>query len=87
VKLRSGQDPLNYPIRLNNRIAALLGAVEGVPGRPTQQTYEVFDLLSRELEVQRTALRTIIEKDLADFNRKLIAAGLQPVVVKQKTIM
>jgi photosystem II stability/assembly factor-like uncharacterized protein len=87
VKLRSGQDPLNYPIRLNNRIAALLGAVEGVPGRPTQQTYEVFDLLSKELEVQRTALRTIIEKDLAEFNRKLVAAGLQPVVVKQKTIM
>ena len=28
TKLRSGQDPLNFPIRLNNKIAALQGVVE-----------------------------------------------------------
>jgi hypothetical protein len=87
VRNRSGQDPLNYPIRLNNRIAALLGAVEGVPGRPTQQSYEVFDLLSKELETQRGALRIIIETDLANFNKMLVAAGLEPIVLKQKTVM
>jgi hypothetical protein len=29
TKNRSGQDPLNYPIRLNNRLAALAGAARG----------------------------------------------------------
>ena len=28
MKNRSGQDPLNYPIKLNNKIAALTGVVE-----------------------------------------------------------
>jgi hypothetical protein len=43
VRNRSNQDPLNYPIRLNNRIAALLGVVEGADGAPTRQSYQVFD--------------------------------------------
>ena len=38
TKNRSGQDPLNYPIRLNNRIGALLGVVQSADGRPTQQS-------------------------------------------------
>src|SRR3989475_2728525 len=34
VKNRSSQDPLNYPIRLNNKIASLAGVVAGAPGAP-----------------------------------------------------
>ncbi len=41
TKNRSGQDPLNYPIRLNNRIGALMGVVSSSDGKPTQQSYEV----------------------------------------------
>ena len=32
TKNRSGQDPLNYPIRLNNRIGALMGVVSSADG-------------------------------------------------------
>ena len=32
---RSNQDPLNYPIRLNNKLAALQGTVESGDARPT----------------------------------------------------
>ncbi len=87
VRNRSNQDPLNYPIKLNNRIAALLNIVEGVPGRPTKQSYVVFDLLRGELDKQLADLKTVIDIDLAAFNRLLEAAGLQPVVVKRNVIM
>ena len=50
VKNQSGQDPLNYPIKLNNKIAALMGVIESADHRPTEQTYEVFDELSKALE-------------------------------------
>lgn len=83
VRNRSSQDPLNYPIRLNNKLAALLGAVEGVPGRPTQQTYEVFDVLKARLDEQLGVLRVLVEKDLAEFNRFLQSKGLEPVVVRE----
>ena len=35
VKNRSSQDPLNFPIMLNNKIAALAGVVESADSKPT----------------------------------------------------
>ncbi|MGQ0813742.1 MAG: VPS10 domain-containing protein [Gemmatimonadota bacterium] len=69
VRNQSNQDPLNYPIKLNNKIAALLGAVEGVAGRPTAQTFEVFTELSARLDQQLAWLNRILERDLPAFNR------------------
>ena len=45
-KLQSSQDPLNFPIKLNNKIAALQGVIESADVRPTEQTYSVFRTLS-----------------------------------------
>ena len=42
VRNQSGQDPLNYPIMLNNKLAALSGVVESADNKPTDQSYEVF---------------------------------------------
>src|SRR4029079_17647187 len=42
TKNRSGQDPLNYPIRLNNKIGALMGVVGSADARPTQQSFDVY---------------------------------------------
>jgi photosystem II stability/assembly factor-like uncharacterized protein len=87
VRNRSNQDPLNFPIRLNNRIAALMGAVEGVEGRPTRQAYQVFDVLSGELRVQLDALQRIMTTDLEEFNRLLRARGLEPVTPRAPRII
>ena len=43
---RSNQDPLNYPIKLNNKLAALQGIVESGDFRPTDQSQAVFKELS-----------------------------------------
>ena len=37
VKNQSNQDPLNFPIKLNNKIAALQGVIESADVRPTEQ--------------------------------------------------
>ena len=83
VRNQSSQDPLNYPIKLNNKIAALLGAVEGVDGRPTRQAYQVFEELNKQLEVQVRALQVIINTDLTEFNNLLRSKGLEPIVVRR----
>ncbi|MGE0104164.1 MAG: glycosyl hydrolase [Blastocatellales bacterium] len=49
VRNRSGQDPLNFPIKLNNRIASLGRSVETGDARPTDGAHKVFDELSTEL--------------------------------------
>jgi hypothetical protein len=72
TRLRSNQDPLNYPIKLNNKIGALMGAVEGVEGRPTAQSYEVFRELSARLDQQLNWLEQVLTRDLPAFNDQWI---------------
>jgi hypothetical protein len=79
TKNRSGQDPLNYPIRLNNRIGALMGVVSSSDGRPTQQTYDVYKVVSSELVKDLTKLRKVMGDNLPKINAMLRAAGLKPI--------
>ena len=71
VRNRSSQDPLNYPIKLNNKIAALMGVIESADHRPTDQTYEVFKALSAQLEQQLQQMNTTIKSDLPRLNAAL----------------
>ncbi len=64
VKNRSGQDPLNYPIKLNNKIAALAGVVESSDNKPTDQSYTVFKELSARLDAQLQALDKTVKTEL-----------------------
>jgi hypothetical protein len=82
TKNRSGQDPLNYPIRLNNRIGALLGVVQSADGRPTQQSYEVDKVLTVELNKDLAKLRATINANLPRINTMLKAAGLKEIESK-----
>jgi photosystem II stability/assembly factor-like uncharacterized protein len=75
-RLRSNQDPLNYPIRLNNKLAALQGTVESGDYRPTDQSLAVFKELSGRLDKQLARLDALVTSDLAAFNKLLEAAGL-----------
>ena len=66
---QSSQDPLNYPIRLNNKLAALAGMVGSADARPTDSSLQVFKELSSRLDAQIAALDTIVRVDLASFDR------------------
>jgi len=50
VKNQSAQDPLNFPIKLNNRLASLRRSMENGDARPTDGAYQVFKELSAELD-------------------------------------
>ncbi|MGH7504283.1 MAG: glycosyl hydrolase, partial [Longimicrobiales bacterium] len=79
VRNQSSQDPLNYPIKLNNKLAALQGAVEGVHGAPTEQTYVVFQELSQRLDAQLVELNQVITEDLTTFNELLTSKNLETI--------
>lgn len=71
VRNRSSQDPLNYPIKLNNKIAALMGIIESADHRPTDQTYQVFDELSKELDAQLAKMNEVLKTELPRLNAAL----------------
>jgi photosystem II stability/assembly factor-like uncharacterized protein len=79
VKNQSGQDPLNFPIRLNNRLAALRRSVETGDAKPTDGAYKVFQELSAELASHLSALESLMDQDLASINGELT----EPVVRKR----
>lgn len=81
---RSNQDPLNYPIRLNNKLAALQGVVESGDYRPTDQAYEVFKDLSARLDAQLARLDALVTTELAAFNSELVARKVEPIEVNGK---
>jgi hypothetical protein len=72
---RASEDPLNYPIRLNNRIGALMGVVTSSDGRPTKQSYEVYDVLDKLLNVQLDKYKKAMDAGLPKVNAVLKAAG------------
>jgi photosystem II stability/assembly factor-like uncharacterized protein len=79
---RSSQDPLNFPIKLNNKLAALQSIVEAGDYKPTDQSFEVFKDLSAQLDKQLQRLDGIVKDDLATFNQQLAKKRVEPVVVK-----
>ena len=76
---RSNQDPLNYPIRLNNKLAALQGIVESGDSRPTDQSHAVFKELSARLDKELARLDALVTSDLATFNTALAAQNMDAV--------
>jgi photosystem II stability/assembly factor-like uncharacterized protein len=76
---QSSQDPLNYPIKLNNKLAALLGVIDSADGRPTAQSYETFTDLAARLGAQLTKLADVEKTDVPAFNKLLVRAKLEPV--------
>ncbi|MDT8369402.1 MAG: hypothetical protein RQ745_09370 [Longimicrobiales bacterium] len=79
VRNRSGQDPLNFPIKLNNKLAALLSHVSGAENRPTEQSYTVFEKLDGELATQLEQLELVIRQDVERLNEMLRSMGLDPI--------
>jgi hypothetical protein len=69
VKNQSGQDPLNFPIKLNNRLASLRRSMENGDAKPTDGAYKVFSELSKELEQHLEKLNQIISSDFPKVNQ------------------
>jgi len=78
VKNQSGQDPLNFPIKTNNRFASLLGMTLRGEGKPTANIPVIFKDLVVELKAETDRLDKVLATDLAAFNAEAKRAGLDP---------
>lgn len=71
TKNRSGQDPLNFPIKLGNRISAVRRSLESGDNKPTAGVYKVFDELNKELDGHLQKLQLVLSGDMPSLNQKL----------------
>ncbi len=79
TKNRSRQDPLNFPIRLNNKLSSLAGVVGMGDNRPTAQAIAVKAELTKQIDAELAKLKTILDKDLPAFN-KLVREKKVPAI-------
>jgi len=82
VKNQSNQDPLNFPIKTNNRLASLLRVVQAGDGRPTSNTGPIFNDLKAELKTETDRLQQAISTYLPRFNQLAQRIGMDPITEK-----
>lgn len=79
VRNQSEQDPLNFPIMLSNKLAALAGILESAEAGPTEQLDTTYADLTRQLEAQLGVLDQLLASGLSQFNRELLRVRLPRV--------
>jgi len=83
TKAKSGQDVLNFPVRLNNHLVALSGVVESADSAPTKQSYEVFDMVSKDVDEQLTKWKAIVSTDVAAYNNLVKEKEVPAIILTQ----
>src|SRR5205085_8512124 len=78
VRNQSNQDPLNFPIKTNNRLGSLLRVVETGEGRPIGNAEPIFNDLQRELRAETDRLRNVLTTYLPRFNQLAVRLGIEP---------
>ena len=79
VKNQSMEDPLNFPIMLNNKVESLQGIVESADTKPTDQSYDVYKTLAGQVDDQMKKLDTTIKQELPKVNQLLQRQRLAPI--------
>ena len=81
---KGGQDPLNYPPRLDNQIAYLYSVVNRQNARPTEGSYELFEDLKREVQPHFDKLKDLFDSELPRFNTLLEQENVPRVIILAK---
>src|SRR5438045_9775852 len=67
-KAKTRQDTMNWPVKLNGKLAWLAAVISSAQAAPTRQSYELYEDLSQLIDVQLQRLKEIIDTDVAAFN-------------------
>jgi len=79
TKAKSGQDVLNYPIRLDDKLASVYNAASAGNTAPSRQAKEAYAELAVQTDAELTKLKKIVEEDLLKLNQ-LIHEKTLPVI-------
>ncbi|MDF9798108.1 photosystem II stability/assembly factor-like uncharacterized protein [Catalinimonas alkaloidigena] len=77
----SSQDPINYPVKLDNQFAYLYSVIHSQDARPTQGCYDRFKDLNEELAKYRSVFQQILDNELMYFEKVLKTEGVPRVII------
>ena len=82
TKNQSRQDPLNYGIRINNRLAFLMADSQRGDYPPTDQSIEFFSEVTQELEIELKALNLLMQEYIGKINDQVTENKIKMISLK-----
>jgi hypothetical protein len=79
TKAKSGQDVLNYPIRINDKLSGVFDLANSGNMAPSRQAREVFADLSAQADTELARWKKVLGEDVPAFN-KLVREKSMPVI-------
>jgi photosystem II stability/assembly factor-like uncharacterized protein len=84
MKIRSNEDSLAYPQRVDSELSGLAMAVGvGTDSAPTEAEYQVFDKLKKQADISIAHWAEIQRNELADFEKMMAGQNIQAIVVPE----
>ncbi len=83
TKNQSRQDPLNYGIRINNRLAFLMTDSQRGDYPPTDQAEEFFVEVTKELDAEIAALNQLMEEYISKINEEVSENKIEMISLKK----
>ena len=71
TKSKSGQDPLNFPIRLNNKLAHLNSLTRMGTYKPTDQAIAFKNEITKDIDTELSKLYVLFNKEVKELNQKV----------------
>jgi photosystem II stability/assembly factor-like uncharacterized protein len=83
TKARSGQDVLNFPIKLDDKLSSVYRVASVGNGAPTRQTTEAYEVVAGLIDEQLNKLKGVMEKEIPALNA-LIREKSLPIISPKK---
>ncbi len=84
TKAKSGQDVLNFPIRLDDKISGLYDFASSGNAAPAKQVKEAFTELGGQADMQLNKLKKIMDEDVVKFNAMIREKALPVIGIKKE---
>ena len=82
TKNQSGQDPLNFPIKLTNKLAHLTSLVSMDDFPPTQQDIAVKNELTQQINVELVKFDKLVSEEITMFNNEFNSMKLNYLFIE-----
>lgn len=83
TKNQSRQDPLNFPVRLNNKLGHLNSLMAMGDYKPTDQAVAFLKEVSSLIDEQLSALDKILKEDILMFNNLVREKSIDAIILKE----
>lgn len=83
TKAKSGQDVLNYPIRLDDKLSNIYGNAAAGNGALSKQSKDAYAVIGGQIDVQLNMLKNILETDIVKLNQMIRDRALPVIGLKR----